>query len=554
MQKNKSHSIPTLKKSSPVGLREILFSFVFAAILVVGHILFTNIDIDVQIIGAKKGLGYAVSFLITWGIALFFLVLLKRLALRQAKVSDGVVLERFSDKKLWLITSLVIFTCYLPVILLTVSVLSPDSWSSLGQVTGAIPLSNANPVIFTGFVGLFISIGLLFNSFVLGTLLFSLAQSAILAMIFALVIVWMRKEKIGKYGIVAALIFYAILPVNAVAGTIMWKDMLFSGFALLFLIVLRKLYLEKDAFFTRKNITYFVVLAFLFCTFRTNGLYAYVLFFVLAIILAVILKYKVLLKPKFFALLLSPLLLAFVYLSLVVPLFAKPATTSYGMLCVPVQQIARTVKYHINDLSAEEKATINEIFPVDQLGELYNPNLSDPAMGSLKTKAYDENKPKYLGLWFQLLAKYPQTFIAATLYNTYGYTYPYSVSPTPTDTIMDNSIHVNAFKDYSDPAFVDGNKQAVVAYGATISNIAPVVHNIGFYTCVLLLAAYVAMVRKKRELLGVFLILLCLFLSTVAGPVNGEFRYLYLFVIALPFILGSVYVGDGVKGLRLKKK
>ncbi|MDB5162032.1 MAG: putative rane protein [Candidatus Saccharibacteria bacterium] len=549
MSKNKSYPIKTLLKNSLIGKYEILFSLVFAAILALGHLLVTYVDIDVRDIGTRLAFGYIGTFIITWGIVLFVFALIKRWHLNKSNVSGPVFLGSFSDKKLWLLTSLGIFICYLPLIFMIISVLTPDSWNTMGQITGDVQLSNGNPLIFTALASIFVHIGLLFGSLELGTLFFSLAQSAILAMIFARVIVWMRQEKIGTYGIIATLIFYAILPINAVAGTIMWKDILFAGFALLFLILLRKLYIEKNAFFTRKNVAHFIILAFLFCTLRNNGLYAYVLFFVLILII----NYRTIFNIRVLSLLLTPILIAVTYLSLI-QLIATPTTASYALMCVPMQQIARAVKYERAALSADDKKTINEILPVDKLAEIYNPNLSDPVMSSFNGKVFDEDKAKYLGLWLKLLSEHPKTFIAATLYNTYGYVYPFRISPTTTDTIMNNSVHPNAFKSYSDSAYVDGNKQAVGAYSATISSLFPVIHNIGFYTFMLLLAIYIAIIRKKRELTAVFVILFALFVSTILGPVNGEFRYLYLFVVALPFVLASVYASNEIKKSRQTKK
>lgn len=543
MPKNKSHFIKKFLKESSIGKYEIVFSLMFATILALGHLLITYTDLDARDIGAKFALGYVGTFIVIWAIVLFFLALIKRWTLNKSTSPKPIFLGKFSDKKLWLWVSLGIFICYLPLVFMTTAVLTPDSWNTMAQITGEVALSNGNPLIFTAFVSIFVHIGILFGSLELGTLLFSVAQSAILATIFGRVIVWLRQERIGAYGIIATFIFYAILPINAVAGSIMWKDILFAGFGLLFLMLLRKLYIEKSAFFTRKNVTHFIILAFLFCTFRNNGLYAYILFFTLILIV----NFRVIFNVRVFTLMLAPILIAITYLSLT-QLIAKPTTSSYALMCVPMQQIARTVKYEGASLSVEDKKTIGEILPVEKLGEIYNPNLSDPVMSSFSGEAFDKDKPKYLNLWLKLLGEHPQTFVAATLYNTYGYVYPFRLSPTTTDTIMNNSVHPNALKEgYSDTAYLEGNKQAAGAYSATISSLFPVIHNIGFYTFVLLLTVYVAVIRRKRELTAVFTILFALFISTILGPVNGEFRYLYLFVVALPFVIASVYANNAVK-------
>jgi hypothetical protein len=528
-------SIKILLKASPIGKAEIFFSLIFTTALVVGYLLSTYERIDITPISKGSVLVYTCGSLVTWSIVFFGLIATKRWCLRKHNTHQVAFLEGFSDRKLWLTTSLIIFACYLPIILLCLSVLSPDSWSSIRQATGEATLTSAHPIIFTAFVGIFIRIGLLFGSLELGALLFSLVQSAILAMIFARIIVWMRQEKINRNGIVAALFFYAILPVNAIAGIIMWKDILFAGFGLLLLMVMRQLYVKKDEFFTNKNVFYFILLAFLFCAWRNNGFYAYVLFSVLVTVI----NRNTFFKTKYLLVLFLPILLFIIY-SALSSLIAKPAPLDESM-SVPLQQVARTVKYHGDSLSDEDRSTINKVLPYAHLGKLYNPNLSDPVKSSFNEKAFKEDKIKYTKLWLKLSEEHKKTYAAAFFYNSYGYVYPFYPSSTTTDTLLDNDTPYNAVAGYVDDAYAHGTKPAVAKYQDFITSLLPALHNIGFYTCVILLSMYVAIIRRRRELVGVFIILLCLFVTTILGPVNGEFRYLYLFVISTPFILGSVF-------------
>lgn len=415
--------------------------------------------------------------------------------------------------------------------------LSPDSWNSIRQVTGATTLNNANPLIFTAFVGIFIDIGRLFAGIELGTVIFSIAQSAILAIFFAKVIVWMRREGVGRAGIAVAFIFYAILPINSIAGLIMWKDILFAGFGLFFLMLLRQLYIEKNQFFSPKNIAYFNIFGFLFCTWRSNGLYAYMLF----VILVLILNRYIFFTKRFLLLLFTPIVLSLIYLRII-----NLPTPETEKITVPLQQIARTVKYESSSISNNDRKTINEILPYNQIGEKYNPRLSDPIKTLLNEQNFDKNKVRYFNVWLDLFKHHKRTYVAAFLYNNYGYVYPGYVSSTPTDILLDNANHPNAIKGYTDTAYRDGGKSATIEYRNFIMKPISILHNIGFYTCLLILAAYAAIVRKRQELAGVFIILLSLLISTMLGPVNGEFRYLYLIVVATPFIIVSVLSGNSL--------
>lgn len=531
-------NIKTALKAISIHKTELLFSFVLATVLASGYLLSTYDTLDVTPLRGYKVLAYLWGSLVMWGLLCLGLVAIKQWSLRRPKVSRAAYLKNLSDKKLWLLTSLAIFICYLPIILTSLSMLSPDSWNSVAQVTGVLPLSNGNPLIFTSFVAIFISIGRLFGSLELGTVLFSIAQSAILAMIFAKIIVWMRQEKVGKAGIVATFLFYAILPINSIAGIIMWKDILFAGFGLLFLLTLRQLYIEKNAFFSAKKIAIFTILAFLFCTWRSNGLYAYALF----VVLAIIISRKTFLSKKYLLLLFAPIVFTFIYLH-ALTLVITPSNSQAAMMVVPSQQLARTVKYESSSISSKDKKTINEIFPYDQLGGEYNPRLSDPVMGSFKDKTFQKDEGKYFGLWLRLFESHKRTYVASFLYNTYGYAYPFYPSSTTTDVLMDNASHPNALKGYTDTAYVDGGKFFAAEYRDIVTSLMPVIRNVGFYTCIVLLGLYVAVVRKRRELTGVFVILLGLYISTILGPVNSEFRYLYLFVVATPFIIASAFSG-----------
>lgn len=537
MQIIKLPYIKTLLKRLHVGIVELLFSFFFTGALMSGYILSTHENIDVLRLSTGLTIAYICGTLAVWTVIISALVAIKAIILQKRSVSNSRValLENYSDKKLWTTSTLAIFACYLPIILFCISVLTPDSWNSVRQITGAAPLNNAHPIIFTAFVSIFVNIGLLFGSLNLGLLLFSLVQSALLAMIFALVIVWMRKQGTRKDFIIATFLFYAVLPVNAIAGIIMWKDVLFAGIGLLFLLALRQLYLDKDTFFSKRNVLFFVLLAFLFCVWRSNGIYAYVLF----VALILIIERGMFFRVKYLSLLLSPILMFVVYIGAIsISLGPTPSTVA---LTVPVQQIARTVKYHNSSISEKDRAIINEILPYEKLSNAYNPNLADPVLWTFDNKVFKQDKERYIKLWFKLFMEHKKTYIAAFLYNTYGYIYPLFPSNSQTDILFDNASHLNALESYTDKSYLNGNKPAVSNYQMLLTSTVPFLRNIGFYSLVILFGLYVAMVRKRGELTGVFVIMFCLFATTILGPVNGEFRYLYMFVVATPFILASAY-------------
>lgn len=517
------------------------YSFALSAVLAFGHILSNYDNIDVVPLGAARILGYALFFVAICAGILTLLIILRHKLLKNTgapKIANKPIFSAIrSNTNKWLLLSAVIFVLYLPLVLLAHSVLSWDSWSSIRQVTGAEELSDHHPVIFTAFVGIFVHIGLAFGSLGLGTILFSLAQSAILAMVFAKVILFLQKEGAPKGFLVFSFIFYAVLPVNAMAGLVMWKDILFTGVGLLLLMMVVTLSWSGNKFFTAKNYAYFSITVFLFCALRHNALYAYVLF---AALFAFICRRAFSIK-KLILLFALPIMVYVAY-SGIVTLIAKPGSVG-EMLSVPMQQIARTVTYHGDSISGEDRTIINEILPYNQLGALYNPWASDPVKSTFRAEAFEADISKYASLWFRLAMQHKKTYVASFLYNTYGYLYPLYVSNSPTDILLNNYDQLNTPQEYRNPVNTPASKSAVEAYRDAFISIIPVMQNIGFYILTSTLAIYIAIIRKRKELLGVFIILVGMFFTVILGPINSEFRYMYIFCAAIPLIFGVALYG-----------
>ena len=517
---------------------EVAFATIFTAIFVVGYSLASNsLDLDV-----RKALIYLWASAPIWMVIFLGLVFLRQKSIHPPRTTTPLLFATLSDRQFWFVSSMLIFLCYLPIIALCFSVLTVDSWSSVRQAVGIEPLDSAHPVIFTVFVSMFVHLGTLVGNFEVGLLLFSLVQSAILATIFAYVLTSMRRERYGKQVIIPTFIFYAILPINAFAGMIMWKEVLFAGFGLVFLILLRRLFVEKAHFVTPKNIFYLSLFGFLFSAWRNNGIYVYVM----ALVLIFVLRSRSLMKESRYLLVLLLPLMVYVVYAMICSLIAKPANQVETMN-VPLQQIARTVKYHGDSISPEDKAIIDEVFPYDKLGDLYSPDISDRVKGNFRLRIFNSNRERYIHTWFKLFLEHKKTYIASFLYGTYGYVYPLRTSSTSTDTIINNTDQINALPTYSDGPHTSRYKAALIKYRDIVSAPLPIIHNIGLFSCLLLLGAYIAIIRRRGELLPIFIVLACLFFTTILGPVNGEFRYLYLFVIAVPFVLVSAYAATPIR-------
>ena len=524
-------------------LLEILFSFVLAAISVSGYLLSTYDALDIMPIGGRFFVAHAIGFLIIWAVWFLVFLFIKNRSSSTIYANKNPLLNKLSYKKFWFVVFVTLLIFYIPPAIAMVGNLSYDSWNVIAQINEELPLNNGHPLIYTALMGVFIKTGQFIGDTNTGILLFSIFQTTLLAAIFATIIAWMRELKVSSTIVIASIVFYAIIPVNTLAGTVLWKDILFSSLGLLLLLFVRRLYVEHNNFFTKKNVAFFILLAFLFSTLRHNGFYAYVL----AATLMIAINHRTFFSKKYLILFATPIALVLIYTNLISMILPPSSTPSGATLIIPMQQLARTAKYHLDDLSPQNREKLQQIIKINDGEVAYGAGLSDVAGRNFDVAEFNSNKAEYISLWANLLILYPKTFLAATAYNTYGYTYPFHNSTTTTDIIWNNCFQENAPRGCQEIAMENKNKEMIGHYRNLVSSTIPLQDNIGLYVCIMITLLYVSIIRRKKELIGVFILLGSLFLSVAAGPVNGDFRYLYLFVIAVPFVMASVYAPSKFK-------
>ena len=64
-------------------------------------------------------------------------------------------------------------------------------------------------------------------------------------------------------------------------------------------------------------------------------------------------------------------------------------------LSVCFQQTARYVKYHGDEVTQEEEEAIKKVLNYKDIGNLYDPNLSDPVKKTFKTESTSEDLKNY---------------------------------------------------------------------------------------------------------------------------------------------------------------
>ncbi len=470
--------------------------------------------------------------------------------LDKAKISNwsNKVMDYFK-KHPFIVSLIVMLVCWLVyVIAFYPIILSPDPSYQIKQFFGIrtkyadyavlldenVVLTNHHPVMHTLLLGGCLKLGTMIGNDNLGLFLYSIIQMAILSCTLAYTIKYMIKDMklSNKVGVIFLLIYALVpmFPLYAMSGV---KDVIFSAFVILYVIMLHKIVTKNGEGFKVWHYIMMVVLMLLVILFRNNGLYVIALSFPF-LILAVKKHWK-----KYLLIFLITMGLSTCYSKVILPAFKITSGSIREMLSIPFQQTARYVKYHSEDLTEEEIEIIDTVLVYDTLAERYDPEISDPVKNKYNKYTTSEELKEYFQVWMKGLLKHPVTYIDATVENVYGYFYPektnwYVYYKYDTRITKDGfDYHYNSLK---------GLRSALAGFAVAFPEI-PIIgllSNIGIATwIVFLLVAYV-IYKKDYKKLVFYLPALISILVCVASPVNTYFRYTMPYVFGLPIMIAFV--------------
>ena len=206
------------------------------------------------------------------------------------------------------------------------------------------------------------------------------------------------------------------------------------------------------------------------------------------------------------------------------------------MLSIPFQQTARYVHDLEDDITPEETAAINAILPYEELGELYNPELSDPVKNRMKSVTGNEFK-RYLNAWLAMGLRHPEVYIQATLNNTYSYFYPFRNSRVM--AAYQNYIKGEPINPGLDIHYVNSDARNAVIEYAELWRVLPVLSllsNPAFYTWLFAIVTMWIIKKKFWRHLAILSIPAIHLAICIASPVNGLLRYALPLMACMPLL------------------
>lgn len=449
----------------------------------------------------------------------------------------------------WAMSFAVIFLCWLPWMIIYYP--ASMDWDVYRQLCSALALepfarSNHDPwlasLVLTGFYKL----GEFFGDKNLGIFLFVLVRNIIIVSIYAHGVALLRKAKVRSWICTAVMLFYAVTPVWGAYSKHAFKDTFAAALFCAYMISLVTVILKgraKDLRWT--DCIGYCLWSAAAALFRNNPIYAILPATVLLLIFLITQK----IDWKKCVVLSLGVVICLGFNHYIFNCIGIKKSSAGESLSVLFQQTARTVKYHENEITEEEKQSIGAILDYNILAKDYDPVISDPIKRTLKKEAGEEELASYKKTWCSMLFKYPDTYLESFFGGSYGY-YAFTPKLPPGSGNMNsgmtifNWIDVAYFRDLHglDFDYIDAFREErdALHVWSNIWDSLPLLSltdTIAAYTWFAILIG-IALIQKKRwpELIAVLAVGI-LFLTCVASPVNDAFRYYSPVAASIPALL-----------------
>lgn len=296
-----------------------------------------------------------------------------------------------------------------------------DTITQMFQWLGLSAKTNHHPWFDTMVFGWFWDLGHLMGAYIYGLFIALLLHTLLTAAGFAFAFAYLTGLGMGRRSRWVLVAFTALAPALMTAPSVLSKDSFSGIFFVPFLVLFVEGLRTRCRVFMRPWVavgTICLVIP-LVLSKRVNVFLVLLLVIILLIVAARGTRIKLLAGT-----ILVVAITNVVWPSLVLPAMGVAEATSTDLYSLPVQQTARVVKTYGHELPAAEKAAIDGMLRYDGLAEAYTPRRSDAVKGRWKADAPTPVKLAYFKTWLAEGLRYPGTYLAATINNTYEYFAP----------------------------------------------------------------------------------------------------------------------------------
>lgn len=489
-----------------------------------------------------------VSLLLLRIVLLYFFCLFVFCIVNEIMSHDWIVDKPWRRQSAWkviVITMMILIIVWLP--FLVIKYPGASCWDTNQMLiqfrTGQI--SSHHSLLYTYLIGSLVDVFEKDGHPNRGLFVFVVIHYLFLAFSFSYATGYLWKRRVKYSVIIGALVYWVINPhILGYIGVAM-KDIPYAACMVLLTTLFMEL-TDSEAAFSRspeKMILLFSVIV-LSCLIRKNGIYLASSIIVYLIIQ--IIKRRNYLRCTIIVLA-GVVMFGLLHAGMMRWLNADSSSVA-ETLSVPLQQTARYVTEHEDDVTDDERAVIDSVIDYKKIKSSYTRYKSDAIKGTYRGNS--GKLPEYFKVWWRQLLRHPASYLAAYC-DMYYYTF---IPSSDTDNISlyrDYNIGYEAGKlidlrqidrvhcgFFSKPEKLETSKSWIVAACDALyhSIVVGTVSNIAVCVWIMLfLFAKLLIDRKKCGL--VFLPCLVALVFAVVGPaVYGHSRYLFPVVYTLPMI------------------
>mgnify|MGYP005757505935 CR=1 FL=1 len=484
-----------------------------------------------------------------------FDIIISKIEIQEIKESTSKVYNFIFVKHSFIIPLVIILISWLPYLIAYYpGIIMADSSNQIKQYFGIdipeggatasanlinenVKITNHHPVLHTIILGSCMQIGRIIGDDNIGVFIYTILQFFLLSSTFAYLINYMKKLQIPNWIRTLTLLFFALIPVFPFYALEITKDVPFTCFVILYLILIYNLIINANAQKCKmKQILSIILLSLLVTLFRNNGIY------VIALSLPFIAIIDKLNRKN---ILIASVVIIVIYKLIQSVLFPILQITPSGIresLSIPFQQTARYVKEHGNELTEKEKNVIDKVLKYNTLSSRYNPVHADAVKNEYNKDATTENLVEYFKVWVSELVKHPTTYIQATMNNTYGYFYPetkvkeftvgytINVDKRLNETGNFNYHYIGKLKPIRE--FISSELKII----QKLPGFSRVI-NKAFNTWIIILLFIYLLYSKRYRYIIYLMPFVTIILVCIASPVNAYFRYTLPFIFGMPLTI-----------------
>lgn len=451
------------------------------------------------------------------------------------KFENKVFCNNNSRNKLFFFTNfIIILICWLPILLSYVpGGLFDDTMEIIMKFENGEQITNHHPLLFSYTLKVFMDLGKVFGDMNIGFVIFTVIQTIAMISSICYGLTWLYKIGINKIILVfvnAFFAFFYLIPLYAVS---IWKDTPFCIALLLFTIAISKIVYSKGELLTKfSGIVEFLALSLLVSFLRNNGIYVVII----TTLFMVIVFHKTLREKwlKQFGIILIEIILIVVVQGPVYKAF-NLNTEFRESVGIMIQQVCYVIKNDGN-IGEEELEFINNIEKIDNIKVRYSPyNVDMIKYYEFNDKFLEENKIKFIEIWFKLFFKNPEMYLKAYLLNTTGfwnlsrseqfssknYVYPVSIAAN----FYDNIWQANIFEMITGKSL---RKYINIDYSIVYS---------WFGAIILFSLLYTIKFKRYKNILMYVPALATLLTIFIAVPIAFGMRYVFGLALIMPFSL-----------------